>query len=56
MEGSDRTVVVATETDYKVDVLKINLDKARLGVNVLVLAGDGGEYGQGLVSSPCLLR
>jgi len=47
LEKSDRTVVVANETDYKVDVLKINLDKARLGMNVLVLAGDGGEIGVG---------
>jgi len=47
LEKSDRTVVVANETDYKVDVLKINLDKARLGFNVLVLAGDGGEIGAG---------
>jgi len=47
LEDSDRTVVVANETDYKVDVLKINLDKARLGMNVLVLAGDGGEIGAG---------
>ena len=47
LEKSDRTVVVANETDYKVDVLKINLDKARLGMNVLVLAGNGGEIGAG---------
>ena len=47
LENSDRTIVVANETDYKVDVLKINLDKARLGMNVLVLAGDGGEIGAG---------
>ena len=43
------TVVVANETEYKVDVLKINLDKARLGMNVLIMAGDGGEIGAGLV-------
>ena len=42
LEDSDRTVVVANETDYKVDVLKINLDKARLGMNVLVLAREIG--------------
>jgi len=47
LEESDRTVVVANETDYKVDVLKINLDKARVGFNVLVLAGDGWEIGAG---------
>jgi len=47
LEDSDRTVVVANETEHKVDVLKINLDKARLGMNVLVLAGDGGEIGAG---------
>lgn len=47
LEKTDRTVVVANETDYKVDVLKINLDKSRLGVNVLVLTGDGSEAGAG---------
>ncbi|MGL5513035.1 MAG: hypothetical protein ACRDBM_07420 [Sporomusa sp.] len=47
LEKSDRTVVVANETDHKVDVLKINLNKARLGANVLVLAGDDGEIGAG---------
>lgn len=44
---SDRTVVVVNETDYKVDVLKINLDKVRFGMNVLVLAGNSGEIGAG---------
>lgn len=38
---------MANETDYKFDALKINLDKSRLGMNVLVLAGDGGEIGAG---------
>ncbi|MGL5513105.1 MAG: hypothetical protein ACRDBM_07775 [Sporomusa sp.] len=47
LEDSDRTVVVANETDYKVDVLKINLDKARFGVNGIVLAGNGTEAGAG---------
>ncbi|MGL5512230.1 MAG: hypothetical protein ACRDBM_03195 [Sporomusa sp.] len=33
------------ETDYKINVLKINLDKARFGVNALALAGNGTELG-----------
>ena len=47
LDKSDRSVVGANATDYKVDELKINLDKARIGMNVLVLAGDGGEIGAG---------
>ena len=47
LEKSDRTAVVANETDYKVDVLKINLVKSRIGVNILLLAGNGTEAGAG---------
>jgi hypothetical protein len=37
LEKSDRTAIVANTQQQKVDVIKITLDKARLGVNVLVL-------------------
>jgi predicted negative regulator of RcsB-dependent stress response len=47
LEKTDRTVVVSNNTDQKVDVLKFNLDKAKLGVNVLVITGDGTEFGAG---------
>lgn len=49
MIPADRTVVTPNVKEQKVDVYRITLDKARFGVNVLVLAGgtDPVEVGAG---------
>lgn len=57
LEKTDRTVVTPVIKDstgntlpaeqQKVDVYKITLDKARWGLNALVLTGDGTEIGAG---------
>ena len=46
---ADKTVVTPNKTEQKVDVYRITLDKARWGVNALVLAGgsDAVEVGGG---------
>jgi hypothetical protein len=44
---ADRTTVVPNVQQQKVDVFKISLDKAKIGMNVLVLAGDRTEVGVG---------
>ena len=46
---ADKTVVTPNKTEQKVDVYRITLDKARWGVNALVLAGgsDAVEIGMG---------
>lgn len=47
---ADKTVVTANTKEQKVDVYRITLDKARWGVNVLVLAGgnESAEFGGGI--------
>ena len=46
---ADKTVVTPNQTEQKVDVYRITLDKARWGVSGLVTAGsDAVEFGAGL--------
>lgn len=46
---ADRTIVTPNIQEQKVDVYRINLDKAKWGINVIVLAGGGqrAEVGAG---------
>lgn len=45
---ADKTIVTANKTDQKVDVYRITLDKAKWGVNALVLAGGTDPVEAGL--------